>query len=108
MRLTPGEVLFVTGRIDSEDASQFEELGPLTDADMDAQADNASRFMTSVFTAQDVTNGVGLLSVLGAQGGWDNLRDLATSPSAPCVPLTDRAPPIAAPSVTPAPSDIAS
>jgi cytochrome c peroxidase len=53
------------------------------------KADNVASFMTSVFTAQDVTNGVGLLSILGADGGAHNLRQLALSSSAPCVPMTD-------------------
>ena len=70
----------------------------------DAQADNAASLMTSVFTAQDETDGVGLLSSLGAKGGAENLRDLATSPSAPCVPLTDPSQATSVPAVTPAPT----
>jgi hypothetical protein len=63
-------------------------LGPNVN---DAQANDVATFMTSVFTAQDVTNGVGLLSILGADGGAHNLRQLALSSSAPCVPMTDPA-----------------
>jgi len=57
----------------------------------DAQADNAASLMTSVFTAQETLQGAGSLSARGAHGGADNLKDLATSPSAPCVPMTDPA-----------------
>ncbi len=55
----------------------------------DAQADSAASFMGSVFTAQETLHRVGSLSAGGAQGGAENLTALATSPSAPCVPMTD-------------------
>ena len=61
-------------------------LGPNVN---DTQANSVATFMTSVFTAQDVTNGVGLLSIFGADGGAHNLRQMALSSSAPCVPMTD-------------------
>jgi cytochrome c peroxidase len=57
----------------------------------DAQADAAASFMTDVFTAQDFDFSVGSLSARGAIGGVQNLKALATSPSAPCVPMTDPA-----------------
>jgi cytochrome c peroxidase len=70
----------------------------------DAQADNAALFMTSVFTAQEFDFHAGSLSGRGARGGVDALRDLATSPQAPCLPLTDPAQATSIPPVTPAPS----
>jgi cytochrome c peroxidase len=69
----------------------------------DAQADSAASFMTSVFTAQDVEHGVGNLSILGAHGGAQNLQSVATSGSAPCLPLTDPAQGPNVPPVVPAP-----
>jgi cytochrome c peroxidase len=57
----------------------------------DAQADSAASLMTSVFTAQETLQGAGSLSAEGAHGGADNLLNLATSASAPCVPMTDPA-----------------
>ena len=52
---------------------------------------------------QDVTNGVGLLSIFGADGGAHNLRESALSSAAPCVPMTDpaQAGPGFIPAVTP-------
>jgi cytochrome c peroxidase len=70
----------------------------------DAQADNAALFMTSVFTAQDVDFHAGSLSAAGARGGVDNLKNLATSPQAPCLPLTDPAQATSVPPVTPPPT----
>jgi cytochrome c peroxidase len=57
----------------------------------DAQADDVATFMTSVFTAQDVDFRAGSLSAAGAQGGAEHWATLATSASAPCVPMTDPA-----------------
>jgi cytochrome c peroxidase len=57
----------------------------------DAQADSIATFMTDVFTAQELDFSVGSLSARGATGGVEHLKALATSPSAPCVPMTDRA-----------------
>jgi cytochrome c peroxidase len=71
-------------------AAQTLMLGPdQNDPRTDSQADSAALLMTSVFTAQDVERGAGLLSILGAHGGARNLKDLATSPAAPCLPMTD-------------------
>jgi hypothetical protein len=47
--------------------------------------------MTSVFTAQETLHRAGSLSAHGAHGGVDTLTALATSPSTPCVPMTDPA-----------------
>ena len=70
----------------------------------DAQADDAASLMTSVFTAQDIVRDVGPLFILGAHGGSENLKSMATSPSAPCLPLTDPTQAQSVPPVTPAPT----
>jgi hypothetical protein len=57
----------------------------------DRQADDVASFMTSVFTAQDFDLRAGNLSADAAEGGAANLKALATSPNAPCVPMTDPA-----------------
>ena len=57
----------------------------------ETQADNIAAFMTSVFTAQDLDFRAGNLSEGGAQGGAENLKILATTANAPCVPMTDPA-----------------
>lgn len=57
----------------------------------DAQADRVAAFMTEVFTAQDFDLKAGSLSAAGARGGVQNLKTLATSADAPCVPMTDPA-----------------
>jgi hypothetical protein len=60
-------------------------LGPSV---TDAQADSVAQFMTSVFTAQDFDFDAGSLSGRSANGGAENLKNLAISPDAPCTPLT--------------------
>jgi hypothetical protein len=70
----------------------------------DAQADNVAQLMTSVFTAQDFDFKAGSLSARGATGGVENLKNLATSPQAPCTPLTDPAQAFSTPQDTPAPT----